>query len=121
MGGSFLGCSSGGSVTLAWLRREILFELAGYAIKGLGVGGWIALDRNVWPDLRIVCIQLEPVFKAWLGIGNNGFGRTFGLAHAAVDALVRADDEHVVAFIEAVDRTDLHAIHVFALDAIVGD
>jgi hypothetical protein len=31
------------------------------------------------------------------------------------------DDQHVVAFVEAIDRTDFHAIHVFALDAIVGD
>src|SRR5690606_29747635 len=37
-----------------------------------------------------------------------------------VDALVRMDDEHVLAFIEAVDRTDLHAVGVFAPDAVVG-
>ena len=47
--------------------------------------------------------------------------RTFRLAHAAVDALVGMDDEHVLAFVEAVDRTHLHAVHVFALDAVVGD
>jgi hypothetical protein len=31
------------------------------------------------------------------------------------------DDEHVLAFIEAVDGTDLDAIHVFATDAGAGD
>jgi hypothetical protein len=31
------------------------------------------------------------------------------------------DDEHVLAFIEAVDRTHLDAVHVLALDAIVVD
>jgi hypothetical protein len=31
------------------------------------------------------------------------------------------NDEHVLAFIEAVDWTDLDAVHVFALDAVVGD
>jgi hypothetical protein len=31
------------------------------------------------------------------------------------------DDEHVLAFIETVDRTDFDAVHVFAFDAVVGD
>jgi hypothetical protein len=31
------------------------------------------------------------------------------------------DDEHVLAFIEAVDGANLDAVHVFALNAIVGD
>jgi hypothetical protein len=31
------------------------------------------------------------------------------------------NDEHVLAFIEAVDRADLDAVHILALDAILGD
>jgi hypothetical protein len=31
------------------------------------------------------------------------------------------DNEHVLAFVEAVDRTHFNAVHVFALDAIIGD
>jgi hypothetical protein len=31
------------------------------------------------------------------------------------------DDEHVVAFVEAVDGTHLDAVHVLALDAIFRD
>jgi hypothetical protein len=31
------------------------------------------------------------------------------------------DDEHVFAFVKAIDRTDLDTVHVFALDAIVDD
>jgi hypothetical protein len=31
------------------------------------------------------------------------------------------DDEHVLAFIEAVDGADLDAVHVLALDAVFGD
>jgi hypothetical protein len=31
------------------------------------------------------------------------------------------DDQHVLALVEAVDGTDLHAIHLLALDAVVGD
>jgi uncharacterized ferritin-like protein (DUF455 family) len=31
------------------------------------------------------------------------------------------DHEHVLAFVEAVHRTDFHAIHILALDAIFRD
>jgi hypothetical protein len=31
------------------------------------------------------------------------------------------NDQHVVADVEAVDGTDLDAIHILALDAVVGD
>ena len=48
-------------------------------------------------------------------------GRAFRFADAAVDAFVGMDDEHVLALVEAVHRTHLHAIHVFALDAILDD
>ena len=36
---------------------------------------------------------------------------------SAIDALVRMDDEHVLALIEAIYRAYLNAIHVFAFDA----
>ena len=47
--------------------------------------------------------------------------RAFGLANPAVDALVRMDDEHVLAFVEAVDRADLDAVGELALDAVLVD
>jgi hypothetical protein len=31
------------------------------------------------------------------------------------------DDEHVLALVEAVHRADLDAIHILALDAVLGD
>jgi hypothetical protein len=31
------------------------------------------------------------------------------------------DDEHVFALVEAIDRTDFHAVHVLALDAVFDD
>ena len=98
-----------------------MFQLVGYAVEGLCVSGFFALDRNVWPDRGIFHIQFEPVFETWLGVRKNGFGRAFRLAHAAINALVGIDHEHVFALVEAVDRTDLDAIHIFAFDAIVGD
>jgi hypothetical protein len=46
---------------------------------------------------------------------------TVGFAQPAIDALDRADDKHVFAFVEAVHGTDFYAVHVFAFDAIFGD
>ena len=54
-------------------------------------------------------------------IGLNRVGRAFRLADAAVDAFVGMDDEHVLAFVEAVDGTNLDAIHLLALNAVVRD
>jgi hypothetical protein len=56
----------------------------------------------------------------WLGIRLDGFGGTFGLAHAAIDAFIGMNDQHVLALVETVDRADFNAIHVFAANAIVG-
>ena len=66
-------------------------------------------------------VDLEPFLEPALGVGKDRLGRAFGLADAAVDALVGVDDEHVLAFVEAIDRADLDAIHIFAFDAGVGD
>src|SRR5207248_4612244 len=52
---------------------------------------------------------------------DDRLDRAFGLADAAIDALVGMDDEHVLALVEAVDRTDLDAIHVLAANAGFGD
>jgi hypothetical protein len=56
-----------------------------------------------------------------LGVGLDGVDRAFRLAHPAVDALVRVNDEHILAFIEAIDRANLDAVGVFALDAVLVD
>ena len=56
-----------------------------------------------------------------LAIGNDRFDRAFRLAHPAIDAFVGMDDEHVLALVEAIDRANLDAIHVFAADAGFSD
>jgi hypothetical protein len=47
--------------------------------------------------------------------------RAFGLAHAAIDAFVRMDDQHVLALVEAVHGAHLDAVGIFALDAGFSD
>jgi hypothetical protein len=80
-----------------------------------------ALDGDAWPDRRIVGIELEPLFKAWLRVWLDGIDRAFRLADAAIDALVGVNDEHGLAFVETVHRVDLDTIHLFAADAVVID
>jgi hypothetical protein len=58
------------------------------------------------------------VLEAGLSIRLDRADWTFRLAHAAIDALIGIDDQHVFAFVEAVDRTNFHAIGVLAFDAV---
>src|SRR5687768_14539882 len=81
----------------------------------------VLLARDVRPLGRIGRVELEPGLEAAFGIGKDRLGRAFGLAHAAIDAFARVDDEHVLALIEAVDRANLDAVHIFAADAGIGD
>jgi hypothetical protein len=62
-----------------------------------------------------------PLLDRHVVLGENGLDRAFGDAKGAVNALLRVDDQHVRAFVKAVDRADVDAIRVFALDAAFGD
>src|SRR5207244_12811176 len=84
-------------------------------------GGGVLLGRYVRPSLGKLAVELQPLLQPGLRVGLDRLDRAFWLADPAVDALVRMNDEHVLAFIEAVDRADLHAIGVFALYAFYVD
>src|SRR5581483_4387097 len=108
-------------VALARLRGEVFFELSLLVTKGVRVGRRLLLGRDIRPLLAILAIDLQPLLEAWLGVGLDRVDRALRLAHPAVDALVRVDDEHVLTFVEAIDRTHLDAIGVLALDAVLVD
>jgi hypothetical protein len=55
-------------------------------------------------DELVFCVRLDCVDRA------------FRLANTAIDAFIRVDDEHVLALVEAVDGTYLHAVHVLTFD-----
>ena len=55
-----------------------------------------------------------------MGLGHDRIGGTFRLADAAIDAFVRVDDQHVFPLVEALDRADIDAVHVFAANAVFG-
>src|SRR6185436_30753 len=108
-------------LALAGLRVEVLLELAGDFLPGVGVGRRRPLAGDVRPFHREIGIELEPLLRLGGGVRQDGLGRALWLAHAAVDALVRMDHEHVVALVEAVDGAHLDAVHVLTLDAVFGD
>ena len=111
----------GGSVALARRRGEELFELTADALERVSVCRWIFLQRDHRPGFRVVAVQLDPLGSIWVRVGQNGVCRALRLTDTAVDALIRMNDEHVLAFIEAVHRTDFHAVRVLTFDAIFGD
>jgi hypothetical protein len=87
----------------------------------LRVGRGHFLDRNIWPDFRVVRIQQQPFLKPRRGVGLDRIDRTFRLAHPAIDAVVRVDDEHVLALVEAVHGAHFDAVHRFAANAALVD
>jgi len=89
-------------------------------LVGIG-GGLIILAGDVRPLCREGRVELQPFLEASLGVWEDRLGRAFGLAHAAVDTFIGIDGEHILAFIKAVDRAHLDAVHIFAADAGVGD
>lgn len=67
-------------------------------------------------------IELEPArLGRWIAVGKDRLCRALRYTNAAIDTLVGVNDEHILPGIEAVDGTDLDAIHIFALDTVVGD
>jgi len=109
------------SVAGTRLLRKELIEFAVDAVHLLGLRHRILLHRDVWPDLCIISIDFQPLVEARLGIRLDCFRRTFRLAHAAVDAFIRMDDEEVFALIEAIDGADLDTVGIFAANAVVSD
>ena len=96
-------------------------ELAGLAIPFLRISRGVPLDGDIGPALGHVGIEGQPLLKTRLRVRLDGFSRAFWLADAAINAFVGVDDEHVLAFVETIHGADFHAIHIFALDAILAD
>jgi hypothetical protein len=98
--------------------------MLGFARNGiplLGVGRRFLFDGNIGPNFRKFSVQAQPFLKAGLGVGLDRVDRALGLAHAAIDAFVRVDDEHILAFVEAVDRTYLDTVHILTFDTALVD
>lgn len=100
----------------------MLRKLAGHAVPCVGVRRRFALCDDVRPKPGELAVEFEPVrVERGVSVGEDRLGRTLRLLNAAVDTLVRVNDQHVLADIEAIDGANLDAIHVFAFDAVLGD
>src|SRR3546814_9372034 len=85
-------------VALVWLGGEVLVVLACLAAMLLRIGRRLALAGDVRPVVvGIVPVQLQPGFGLGNGVVNDGLGRAFRLADAAVGALVGMDHQHALA------------------------
>ena len=90
-------------------------------MDGIGVREGRFLNGDVRPLVSVLAVQFEPLVEIGFRVGLNSFGGALRLAHATIDALVRVNDEHVLAFVKAVDRAYLDAISVLALNALIVD
>ncbi len=99
----------------------MFFVFVEHALPIVGVGGMGNHTRDIWPEIRIFMVDLNPFISAGLAVGEDGLGWTFRFTNSAVDAFVGVDDEHVLALVETIHRTYFDAISVFALDTKVID
>jgi len=113
--------AAGASVALAGLGGKILFILVLFAIVFFGAFGGIAFHGDVRPLVGIFGIDLQPFFKARLGVGFDRFGGTFRLTDTAVDTLVGMNDEHIFTLVKTIDRAYLDAVHVLTFDTVFDD
>jgi hypothetical protein len=108
------------SISRAGIWREVL-KFVRLPLPVLRVGRALFFDRNVWPDCRVLGIERQPFFKPLLSVWLDGVDRAFRHADAAIDAFVGMNDQHVLAFVEAVDRAHFDAIHDLATNAAFVD
>ena len=100
---------------------KIFFEFVRFILKRVCVDRRWLLGRYVGPAIGVLAIELQPLLNVRFRIRLYGVDGALRFTDTAVDALIWMNDEHVVAFIEAIDRTNLDAIGVFALDAVFID
>lgn len=75
------------------------------------------------PYPAVFIVELEPTCEiiTLVSVWTYGISRAFRFTHAAVDALVWVNHQHVVALVETVHWAYADTVHVFALDAVVYD
>src|ERR1019366_2735426 len=60
----------------------------------------ILLFVDIRPNLGVFAVYREPLPHSWFRTRLAGVGSTFRLAHATIDALIRINDDHILAFVE---------------------
>ena len=76
---------------------------------------------DVRPYLRILTIDIKPLFESRFSVRLYRIDWTLRLTNTAVDAFVGVNDKHVLTLVKAVNWANLDAVHVFTFDAILVD
>ena len=98
-----------------------MLELVRFTFPFLCVSWRGLLDGDIGPLLGEFSVDPQPLFHTRFGVSLDRIDRALGLAHAAIDALIRVDDEHVLTLVEAIHGADFHTIHQLAFDAALID
>src|SRR3984957_18302975 len=107
--GSNGGSMGMGLIALPRLRRKKLSKLVGSPVELLAVRRRLFLTGYIWPRLGVFSVHFQPKSEVRFSVWLDCFGGAFRFAHAAIDALIRVDDEHILALVKAVDRANFHA------------
>jgi hypothetical protein len=77
---------------------------------------------DVWSTFNFVCVELNkalPLFRN-IVLVENGFYWAFWNTSLTVNALIRVDVEHLIAFVKALDRAHYNTIGIAASVARFG-
>ena len=98
-----------------------MLELVRFTFPFLGVSWRRLFDGDVGPSLCVLGVDFNPPFHTPFRVWLYRIDWTFGLAHTAIDTLIRVDDEHVLALVKTIYGADFHAIHQLTFDATLVD
>ena len=101
------------------LREQLHFS--GFSVHFVSCRKRILLGDNNWPKLGILPVELHPLFHIRFGIRANSVCGALWFAHAAVDALVGVNHQHVFTLVEAIYGAYFDTVGVLAGDAAVVD
>src|SRR6476620_10266571 len=108
-------------VAFTGIGAEVFGKFVRHVHEGIGIWGRRLFPRDVGPNGRVLAVEVEPLFGPWLRVGLDSVNRAFRLANAAIDAFLGVDDEHVLAFVEAVHWANLDTVRVLATNAALVD
>lgn len=104
-------------IAFAWIGRKPLFKFVLFLFEGFGFWKRAFFTGDIGPDFGIFHIHFKIFFSLRIAVGDDGLNRAFRFANAAINALIRVDDEGILALIEAINGADLDTVSVFALNA----
>ena len=104
------------------LFAKVFLELTRFGLILLAICWRVFLDGDDGPNFGVFRVNRKPLaVRIILCIRDNSIDRTFRFANAAVNALIRMDEEHRWAFVETFDGANHDAIGVTAAIARFGN